>query len=74
MLLNLGLGFVATLAVAVFIDPFTGILAVLAFLLLAGPETRAAMVAGALLGLAAGLGYHLELGSLSGAAAPRLGP
>jgi len=32
------------------------------------------MVAGALLGLAAGLGYHLELGSLSGAAAPRLGP
>jgi hypothetical protein len=68
------LGFVAAFVVGVFVNPFAAILAVLAVLLFAERESRAEMVAGALLGMAAAFGYHMAVGSLSGAAAPRLGP
>jgi hypothetical protein len=74
MWLYISSGFVPAFVLGVFVNPFAAILAVLAVLLFAEPENRAEMVAGALLGMAAGFGYHMALGSLSGAAAPRLGP
>ena len=74
MWLYISLGFVAAFVLGIFVHPFAGILAVLAFLLFAEPESRAEMVAGALLGMAAGLGYHMVVGSMAGAAAPRFGP
>lgn len=74
MWLYISLGFVAAFVLGVFVNPFAGILAVLAFLLFAERESRIEMVAGALLGLAAGFGFHMVVGSMAGAAALRLGP
>jgi hypothetical protein len=74
MWLYIGLGFVAAFVLGVFVNPFAGVLAVLAFLLFGEPDNRAEMTAGALLGMAAAFGYHMAVGSLAGAAAPRLGP
>jgi hypothetical protein len=62
----LSFGFVEAFLLDVFIAPFAGILAVLAGLLIAEPENRGDTTFGALLGMAAGFGVRIMVGTPTG--------